>query len=97
MEFYIDIEDSNDKLRCVTNVEDEFRMESVRTMLDNNEEECGHMRIEMVPDEEIDCYDWSDEELEMIKDMTSHSELYQVFDGIGDFEQPIGIVILMWD
>ena len=94
--FYIDIENSDEKLEVVTSLSDETLIENIKTMLDNNENEYGHLNLKGIPGEEIECYDWDEYDQEVIDLLDSRSELYELCDGIGDFEQPLGVVALLW-
>ena len=98
MEFYIDIEDCTDqKIKVVTNIEDETIVGNIRTMVDNDADSFGHLRLEEIPDEEVDCYNWDDDEQELLDERSGWAHVNILYDGIGDFEQPIGLVILTWE
>ena len=94
--FYIEVEGSDEKLEVVTSLSDETLIENIKTMLDNNENGYGHLNLKSIPNEEIECYDWDEYDQEVIDLLEPHSELYILYDGIGDFEQPLGVVALMW-
>lgn len=94
--FYIEVEESDEKLEVVTSLSDETLIESIKTMLDNNENEYGHLNLKGIPSEEIECYDWDEYDQEIVDLIEPQSELYILYDGIGDFEQPLGVVALMW-
>lgn len=94
--FYIEVEGSDEKLEVVTSLSDETLIESIKTMLDNNENGHGHLNLKGIPSEEIECYDWDEYDQEIVDLLEPQSELYILYDGIGDFEQPLGVVALMW-
>ena len=94
---YIDIEGSDEKLEVLTPFDaDDQLNDSIKLMLDNNADEYGHLRLQGVPDDEIECYDWDEYDQEIVDLLEPQSELYILYDGIGDFEQPLGVVALMW-
>ena len=94
--FYIEVEGSNEKLEVVTSLSDETLIENIKTMLDNNENGYGHLNLKGIPSEEIECYNWDEYDQEIVDLLEPQSELYILYDGIGDFEQPLGVVALMW-
>jgi hypothetical protein len=94
--FFVEVVDSGNKLPCVTTITDACTYDIIRSMVENDETCYGHIEVEHIPSDEIECYDWSESEQSVVDMIDGHSELYIVYDGIGDFRQPIGVVGLLW-
>lgn len=83
-----------DNRKVVTPFEDEDIIHIIKSMLESGDEEYGHYALERVPEDEVDCYSWDEEDQKTINQMEPGDELYILKNGIGDFEQPLGVVLV---
>jgi hypothetical protein len=90
MEFKID------NTKVVTSFADNCGINNIiKLLVENNEDQYGHYTLEPVPDDEVECYSWDEADREVVDMMTPDSELYILKNGIGDFDQPLGVVLLI--
>lgn len=65
-------------------------------MYEADADSFGHYSMELIDENEIDCYDWDEYEQELIdKAEEEGGDVYTIKNGIGDFEQPIGLAIII--
>lgn len=65
-------------------------------MYEADADSFGHYSMELIDENEIDCYDWDEYEHELInKAEEEGGDVYTIKNDIGDFEQPIGLAIII--
>ena len=65
-------------------------------MYEADTDSFGHYSMELLDENEIDCYDWDEYEQELIdKAEEEGGDVYTIKNDIGDFEQPIGVAIII--
>ena len=83
-----------DNRKVVTPFEDENIIHIIKSMLESGDEEYGHYALERVPEDEVDCYSWDEEDQAVVNQIEPSDELYILKNGIGDFEQTLGVVLV---
>lgn len=83
-----------DNRKVVTPFEDESIINIIKSMIESGDEEYGHYALERVPEDEVDCYSWDEEDQAVVNQIEPGDELYILKNGIGDFEQPLGVVLV---
>lgn len=80
-------------VKIVSNLDDKVH-EIVVRMWKTDKDSYGDYSREYVDEDEIDNYDWDDEDQDLIdKAKDENGEVYIIKSGVGEFEQPIGVVI----
>ena len=65
-------------------------------MYEADTDSFGHYSMELLDENEIDCYDWDEYEQKLIdKAEEEGGDVYTIKNDIGDFVQPIGVAIII--
>ena len=90
------VKNALNEVRVSDNLLTEDIHDIVVKMYEADADSFGHYSMELLDENEIDCYDWDEYEQELIdKAEEEGGDVYTIKNGIGDFEQPIGVAIII--